>query len=54
LLVGASDKLGANPSHRPVSPADLGATVLAALGIGATALTTLGLTPQGEAVEEVL
>jgi hypothetical protein len=53
-LVGASDRLGEQPAYRPVTPADLGATVLAALGIGVTDLTQLGIVPQGEAVHEVL
>jgi uncharacterized protein (DUF1501 family) len=32
-VVGSSDRLGAYPSHHPVSPGDLAATLLAALGL---------------------
>jgi hypothetical protein len=53
-VIGGSDRLGAEPAFRPVTPADLGATLLAALGIGVTSLTQLGLVPQGEAVHELL
>jgi hypothetical protein len=53
IVVGGSDRLGEHPSHCPVTPADLGATILAAAGVGATGLTALGLVPQGEVVHEV-
>jgi hypothetical protein len=53
-VIGASDKLGEHPAHTPVTPADLGATMLSALGIGVTDLTTLGLTPQGTVVRGLL
>jgi hypothetical protein len=53
-VVGASDKLGEHPTHAAVTPADLGATMLSALGIGVTSLTQLGLAPQGNVVEELL
>ena len=33
-VVGASDRRGEHPVDRPVTPADLGATILARLGIG--------------------
>jgi hypothetical protein len=39
---------------RPLSPADLAATLYSQLGIGTTHLTQIGLTPLGEVVEELL
>jgi hypothetical protein len=38
-LIGASDKIGAHPSERPVSPADIHATVFQALGYDPHAIT---------------
>ena len=52
-VVGASDRRGEHPIDRPVTPADLGATVLARLGVGAADLTGLGLNPLGQPVEEL-
>jgi uncharacterized protein (DUF1501 family) len=52
-VVGASDRRAEHPASRPVHPADLGATVLAALGITAADLTDLGLTPMGTPVAEL-
>ena len=46
-VVGASDRRGEHPADRPVTPADLGATILARLGIGTADLTGIGLTPDG-------
>jgi hypothetical protein len=51
--VGASDRRGEHPTDRPVTPADLGATVLARLGVGAADLTGIGLTPMGTVIEEL-
>ncbi len=51
--VGASDRRGEQPTARPVTPADLGATVLARLGIGAADLTGIGLNPMGSVIEEL-
>ncbi|MBX3443696.1 MAG: DUF1501 domain-containing protein [Planctomyces sp.] len=53
-VVGTSDRFAELPASRPVTPADLFATVHRQLGIGAAELTELGLTPQGEAIEELL
>jgi uncharacterized protein (DUF1501 family) len=52
-VVGASDRRGEQPADRPFTPADLGTTILARLGIGTTDLTTLGLTPMGTVIEDL-
>jgi hypothetical protein len=52
-VVGASDKRGEHPTERPATPADLGATILARLGIGAADLTGIGLNPLGQSIEEL-
>jgi hypothetical protein len=52
-VIGGSDRRGEEPVDRPVTPADLGATILARLGIGTTDLTGIGLTPSGEVVSEL-
>jgi hypothetical protein len=50
-VVGASDRRGEQPADQPLTPADLGATILARLGIGTTDLTALGLAPMGTVIE---
>ena len=52
--VGTSDKRGERPVDRHFSPADLGATILARLGIGAADLTGINLAPDGHVIEELL
>lgn len=52
-VVGASDRRGEQPVDRPVTPADLGATILARLGIGTTDLTGIGLAPAGEIIADL-
>jgi uncharacterized protein (DUF1501 family) len=52
-VVGSSDRRGEHPVDRPVTPADLGATMLARLGIGTTDLTTIGLAPAGEVITDL-
>ena len=52
-VIGASDKRGEYPADRPVTPADLNATILARLGVGASDLTELGLVPLGDAIEDL-
>jgi hypothetical protein len=51
--VGASDRRGEQPTDRPVTPADMGATILARLGIGAADLTGIGLNPMGSVIEDL-
>jgi hypothetical protein len=53
-VVGASDRRGEHPAERPATPADLGATILDRLGIGAADLTGIGLTPSGQPISELL
>ncbi len=52
-VIGGSDRRGEQPVDRPVTPADLGATMLSRLGIGTTDLTGIGLTPSGEVINEL-
>ena len=52
-IVGASDKRGEHPADRPATPADLGATILSRMGIGAAEITGVGLTPSGQVIEEL-
>jgi hypothetical protein len=52
-VVGASDRRAEQPVDRPVTPADLGTTILSRLGIGTTDLTGIGLTPSGEIINEL-
>jgi Protein of unknown function (DUF1501) len=52
-VLGASDRHAEQPVDRPVTPADLGATILSRLGIGTTDLTNIGLTPSGDVINEL-
>jgi uncharacterized protein (DUF1501 family) len=52
-VIGTSDRRGEQPSDRAFTPADLGATVLARMGIGTTDLTGIGLVPSGQVIEEL-
>jgi hypothetical protein len=53
-VIGSSDKHAEYPASRPMTPADLFATVLRRIGIDTTRLTGVGLTPAGELIEELL
>lgn len=52
-VIGASDRKGEHPSDRPCTPADLGATVLAKLGLTTADLTGIGVNPLGESIGEL-
>ncbi len=52
-VVGASDRKGEHPAERPATPADLGATILARMGIGAAELTGIGVNPSGHVLSEL-
>jgi hypothetical protein len=52
-IVGASDRRGERPVERPCTPADLNATILDRLGIGAAEITSLNLTPTGQPIAEL-
>jgi uncharacterized protein (DUF1501 family) len=52
-VVGSSDRHAEHPVERPTTPADLGATILAALGVTAADITGIGLTPMGQVVSDL-
>ncbi len=52
-IIGTSDKRAEHPADRHFSPADLGATIFARLGIGAADLTGINLAPDGQVIEEL-
>jgi hypothetical protein len=52
-VVGASDARGSHPHDRPVTPADLAATVHHAAGITSEQAATLGLAGTGKVIEEL-
>ncbi|MDB5348951.1 MAG: phosphoglycerol transferase family protein alkaline phosphatase superfamily [Planctomycetota bacterium] len=51
--IGSSDRRGEHPIDRPATPADLGATILSRLGIGAAEMTGIGLNPMGQVIDEL-
>ncbi|HTE20021.1 MAG TPA: DUF1501 domain-containing protein, partial [Armatimonadota bacterium] len=53
-VVGASDDRGEYPASRPLTPADLCATMLECAGISRTDVLALGLPVDGEAIHELL
>ncbi|MCS7020259.1 MAG: DUF1501 domain-containing protein [Gemmataceae bacterium] len=53
-FVGTSDAKAAKPADTPLTPADLHATVLHQLGLTSEQITSLGLTPQGRVITELL
>ncbi|MEZ6054402.1 MAG: DUF1501 domain-containing protein [Planctomycetaceae bacterium] len=53
-VIGSSDRHAEHPIFRPVTPADLFATVFRQLGIGTPELTDIDLLPAGEVIEELI
>jgi len=53
-VIGASDARGEYPVDRPITPSDLFTTVFHQLGIGTPELTSLGLTPLGSVIENLV
>ena len=53
-VVGSSDHRGEHPASRPVTPADLFTTVLHQIGISTAEMSSLGVAPQGEVIEELV
>lgn len=53
-VIGESDHRAEYPVSRPLTPADLFATALHQIGIETTQLTTAGLTPRGQVIEELV
>jgi hypothetical protein len=49
-VIGSSDRRGDRPTDRAYTPADLSATILARLGIGAAELTAINVAPTGEMI----
>ncbi len=52
-VIGSSDARGAHPADRPVTPADIAATVQYAVGITSEQAATLGLSTDGKVIEEL-
>jgi hypothetical protein len=52
-VVGSSDARGEQPHDRPVTPADLAATIYHAVGITSEQIATLGIGVNGKVVEEL-
>jgi len=52
-LVGSSTARAEHPHDRPVTPADLGATVQHCVGITTEIAANLGLPPTGQVIEEL-
>jgi hypothetical protein len=52
-VIGTSDRTAAAPIERPLTPADLIATVQQAVGIGSEQAQTLGVAVNGQAIHEL-
>jgi uncharacterized protein (DUF1501 family) len=52
-VIGASDARAERPHDRPVTPADLAATVYHGVGLSSEQLATLGLADGGKVIEEL-
>jgi hypothetical protein len=54
VVVGRSDKTGSAPTTTPVTPLDVGATVLDLAGLSLTRRIEMQVTPNGRVIEELL
>jgi hypothetical protein len=52
-VIGASDARGSHPRERPVTPADVAATVQRAVGVTSEQAQTLGVAVDGKVIEEL-
>lgn len=52
-VIGASDARAEHPSIQPITPGDLWMTVLHRMGFGSFELTSAGLAPTGEVIEQL-
>ena len=52
-VVGASDARGERPHDRPLTPADVAATIQHCVGITSEQAATLGVLPDGKPIEEL-
>ncbi len=53
-VIGASDARGEHPHERPVTPADVAATIHHCVGITSEQAQTLGIAVQGKVIDELL
>ena len=53
MVLGSSDATASHPVDHPVTPADLAATVHAALGLSSETLQNLGISTGGRAMHEL-
>jgi len=53
-VIGSSDAQGEYPLNSPYQPADLFSTALHQIGVTTSRLTSVGLTPRGELMEELM
>ena len=53
-VIGASDARGEHPHDRPVTPADVAATIHHCVGITSEQAATIGLTPNGKVIEDLI
>jgi hypothetical protein len=52
-VIGSSDALGEHPRERPLTPADVAATVLDRCGVSVAALQQFQVQPEGEVIAEL-
>jgi len=52
-VIGASDARGEHPKERPLTPADVAATIHRCVGITSEQAQTLGIAVDGKVIEEL-